>query len=300
MTKDQEVIIQRIRSGTASSQDQAELYQGLLRFIRSIAERYKGGLKCEDEIDDLLQEGYFAMVAAASSWDPEAGSSFLNWLAFALHNRFREYVNRQYGIGRQPGERARKAANLEAEYKANYGFDPPLWLVAQELGVAPETLQKWRQMKNMVSLDAPVADDGTTMGDLLADPKQMEGQVIDRLIEKEVRRTLWRYIHELPPEMRDVVTYHFFSKMTDKRAAERLGISSGTFQSRLQSGIRRIATARHRAEIGKLLPERIGSSAYKNPSRSGSWRSSTERAAFYLLEHYDTNTNERRHHYEDN
>lgn len=40
------------------------------------------------EFDDLYNSGYIALVAAADSYEPEAGMQFIGWLAFHLKNTF--------------------------------------------------------------------------------------------------------------------------------------------------------------------------------------------------------------------
>ena len=41
------------------------------------------------EFDDLVQEGYFCMIAAAAAYDPKAGYKYLTYLANALRWRFK-------------------------------------------------------------------------------------------------------------------------------------------------------------------------------------------------------------------
>lgn len=286
MTGNQETIIQRIKDGTASGEDQAELYESVKPFIRRIAEKYRPGLRCQDEVDDLLQEAFFALQAAASSWDPEAGGSFLTWLAFALHRAFQTYVSKSHGFSTGTNDKMRKAAHVEAEFGANHGASPPSWYVARKFGVKEETLEIWRQLRSTASLDAEIADDGLTILDGIADPVSMEDQVIDKLVNDEVSRLLHKYIDELDHDDRLAIELYFFHGLSHQKAAERLGLKRTTFQARLNKAVKKIGKVKHKNELGQLLPERIGSKPYHNPQHNGAWRSSTERAAILTYEHF--------------
>lgn len=69
-----------------------ELWEQVEKFIALQASRRivftngLGGVTAED----LYQSGYIALVAAADSYDPEAGCSFIGWLALALKTAFAE------------------------------------------------------------------------------------------------------------------------------------------------------------------------------------------------------------------
>lgn len=69
-----------------------ELWEQVEKFIALQASRRivftngLGGVTAED----LYQSGYIALVAAANSYDPEVGCSFIGWLALALRTAFAE------------------------------------------------------------------------------------------------------------------------------------------------------------------------------------------------------------------
>lgn len=69
-----------------------ELWEQVERFVAQQARRWHllsggaGGV----EVEDLYQNGYLALVAAADSYDPTAGRAFIGWLALALKTVFAE------------------------------------------------------------------------------------------------------------------------------------------------------------------------------------------------------------------
>lgn len=53
------------------------------------------------DVDDLIQEAYFAMVRAAETYDPEKDSSFLNWWNFYMKTAFNSALNVRTEKGRK-------------------------------------------------------------------------------------------------------------------------------------------------------------------------------------------------------
>lgn len=87
----------------------AELWEQVERFVAVKAYRRHllsdglGGV----EVEDLYQSGYLALVAAADSFNPAAGRSFISWLALALKTAFAEAGNyRSSKQARDPLHRA--------------------------------------------------------------------------------------------------------------------------------------------------------------------------------------------------
>lgn len=69
------------------------LFDAVSAFIRWKAARY-AAVKSERmkragvEFDDLLQEGYFALLDAVAAYDPARGFGFLSWLSYPLQKRW--------------------------------------------------------------------------------------------------------------------------------------------------------------------------------------------------------------------
>lgn len=53
------------------------------------------------DVDDLIQEAYFAMVRAAETYDPEKEASFLGWWKFFMRTAFNSALNVRTSKGRE-------------------------------------------------------------------------------------------------------------------------------------------------------------------------------------------------------
>lgn len=71
-------LVLRIKAGENVADNMLQLWQQNQGFIRSIAKKYAA----YEEIEDLIQQGYFGMCNAVNGYDPENGVSFLHYASF--------------------------------------------------------------------------------------------------------------------------------------------------------------------------------------------------------------------------
>ncbi len=85
-----EELVARIRAGYRG--ELGVLWAQVERFVAQQARRrlvLSGGLGGV-EFEDLYNAGYLALVSAVDTFDPDAGRSFVSWLALALKTAFAE------------------------------------------------------------------------------------------------------------------------------------------------------------------------------------------------------------------
>ena len=97
------------------------------------------------EFGDLYNAGYLALVAAVDSFDPDAGRSFVSWLALALKKAFAEAGG--YRSRRQARDPLHHAGSLDAPVSEDgdgtlgeFQADP-----AADEGVYKETVRQWQE-----------------------------------------------------------------------------------------------------------------------------------------------------------
>lgn len=148
-----------------------ELWKQTRRFIwreanrRMVLSNGLGGVT----VEDLCQSGYVALVAAAGTFDPAAGRSFIGWLSLALKTAFAEAGG--YRSRKQARDPLHRAGSLDAPAS---GDD---------------------------------LDDGDSLAELLPDPAaESEIEAVaerDRL--DRLRAAVRNAVKELPPEQRAAV-----------------------------------------------------------------------------------------------
>ena len=91
-----------------------KLWEQVEKFVAAQARRCitlsegKGGV----EFEDLYNSGYLALVAAVDSFDPDAGKSFIGWLALTLKTAFAEAGG--YRSRRQARDPLHRAGSIDA------------------------------------------------------------------------------------------------------------------------------------------------------------------------------------------
>lgn len=283
MNARQNEIIEKIREGTASPDDTAELYKSIRGFCVKVAKRYESLLRTSGEMDDLLQEAYLATVEAAKAYDPEAGASFLSWLSFYLNRYYENYCGQQTGGSAGTVQRARRIRRWEVRFMAELNRAPTDEEICRHFQITQETLRILRQRGKEISIDAPVAGaDELTVGDTIPDKNDLEEMVLDRIQRTEVREILRGYISDLPADQRAAVIKFYLIGNTDERGAAAMDLTENKFRSLRLAGLKQLRSRKHIEELGRYLPERLGSLPYKSVNRR-KFQSSTEAAVFHNL-----------------
>ena len=107
-----EELVQLVKNGERDKL--GELWAQAERFVAQQARRrlvLSGGLGGV-EFGDLYNAGYLALVAAVDSFDPDAGQSFIGWLALALKTAFAEAGG--YRSRKQSLDPLHRAGSLDA------------------------------------------------------------------------------------------------------------------------------------------------------------------------------------------
>lgn len=123
-----------------------------LNFVKSIANQYHGkGL----EFDDLVSEGYMAMIQAAQKFDDSRGTQFVSYAAPFIRKAMERAIDQQAGVCRIP----------KSEQKS--GRHPAGTAVSIEEPLSAGN--KYTLLDILVNKDALMADENTAFRQLLAD-----------------------------------------------------------------------------------------------------------------------------------
>lgn len=138
-----------------------------LNFVKSIANQYHGkGV----DFDDLVSEGYMAMIQAAQKFDTDRGTQFVSYAAPFIRKAMEQAIEQQAGVCRIP-KSERKFTNRSASNAVS--IDEPL-----NVG------NKYTLLDILVNKDALMADDNAAFQQMLNDLKDCIETLDDR--EKEV------------------------------------------------------------------------------------------------------------------
>lgn len=207
--------------------------------VRKIAHRVSH--QCAEPYEDLEQIGYLGLIRAIERFDPSQGCAFSSFAVPYIRGEMLHFLRDRGSAVRVPRrwqDLQKEGQKAQVNLVKSLGRQPSDQEIADALQVS---LNEWREVKLAVrnrsplSLDATVCqqiDSPTTLGDTLPD---MHYQMLQRL--EEDRQLLQRALNQLEDKTRDAIEFVFFSDLSRKEVAERMGVSPMTVTRRIQRGL---------------------------------------------------------------
>lgn len=218
-----EEIAAQIKAGKDVKENMWKLWTECKGFVCLIAKRYRG----YTDMEELVQEGFLALVDAAGVYDPERGMSFLNYAAFFLKSRFRRYVFTCCQAVKLPEHVSRDIYQYKqacSNYEKQFGEMPDSEQIAAIMGVTKEDInriEKAAEMGQTQSLSAPITEEGNiTLGDSIQSGEDLEAEIIERKDLEEVSEELRKEVNALPKEQKRVIIARWIYGKTFKECGE--------------------------------------------------------------------------------
>lgn len=283
----EELAIQ-IKAGINVSENMAALWQQNRGFIGQIAGRYRS----LEEEDDLIQEGYMGLCKAVDGFDPGRGVSFLTYAAHWIKQAMLRYIQNN-GTVRIPVNRQgdiRKYERLVSDFCKHHGRKPKTLDIAWAWGVSYKEIKSLEKMSiwsYIASIDAPIGEDGETLGALISADGGMENDLVDNMDLAALREILWAMVDELPDCQPEVIRARFRDCMTRNETAK---IIHETAVKVRDIELKAMRELRRNDRINRLRPyaeEVINTYAFRGCGVgifNRTWNSSTERAALKLFD----------------
>ncbi|MEO1210020.1 MAG: RNA polymerase sigma factor SigF [Cyanobacteria bacterium J06638_20] len=220
-----------------------QLVQLNMGLVRKIAHRISH--QCVEPYEDLEQIGYLGLINAIERFKPDQGCAFSSFAVPYIRGEILHFlrdrgsavkVPRRWQDLQKEGQRVRMRLTREL------GFPPNEQQVAEALGIS---LLEWSEVsiaiKNRLplSLDATVqqTDSSITLGETLPDPKYFINQTLE-----EDRQQLQRAMSQLEDKLRTAVEFVYYSGLSRKEVAERIGVSPMTVTRRIHRGLDQMVT----------------------------------------------------------
>jgi RNA polymerase primary sigma factor len=195
-------LARRVEKGDLAAKQR--MIEANLRLVVHVAKRFQRaghGLS----FADLIQEGTLGLVRAVEKFDHRKGYRFSTYATIWIRQAIGRAIGdkgRTIRIPEQVGQRLRTLEREERKLAAELGRDPlPSELAEATNATLPEIVELQQLRRSTVSLDEPVGneDDGTSLGDLLADQSTPDSEI--KLLAEDVQRALTH----LPPRERRVI-----------------------------------------------------------------------------------------------
>ena len=228
LSKEEEVeLSRRILEGDESAKE--ELVNCNLRLVVHIAKQYQHrGL----DFADLIQEGNCGLEKAASKFDCRLGNRFSTYATYWIQQDIRRAIINNSRLIRLPSsviESINKMYRYENDYIQQYGYEPSLEEIANEMKISVKNVAEIKQAAfNTTSLDKAIDDDGDTcIGDLIADTSNITP--VEYVNKSFLREKLEKAINNLNEVEQKVIRcrYGFDDNWvkTFEEVADRFGVS---------------------------------------------------------------------------
>ncbi len=197
--------------------------------------------QCSESYEDLLQVGCLGLIRAIERFDLDKGRAFSSFAIPYIRGEIQHYLrDKGYSvrIPRRWLELKRQAAGVIRDFRVRFNRQPTDSEIAQVLEIS---LKEWQEIKlayqnrEPLSLDVSVGNEQegkTSLGDLVPDSRYRSFQ-----LAQEDQFRLQQALAQLEERTRHVVEFVFLHDLTQKEAAERLGISVVTVSRRIKKGI---------------------------------------------------------------
>ncbi len=264
------------------------LYETNRDLIAYVARKYK----CYAEFDDLMQESFFGMKAAADAYDPDQGS-FSTYAVLWLKQTMRRYIDNTQTAVRFPADvrqRVFKYRQILNRYIGKYGKAPTEREMMQLLQVSAEQYRKISKNNDMLRIRSTeevisAEDEDYILGDTLADPRAEERfeEIIEIEDNKQLHDLLWN-VDFLTNQEKDIIKKRY----QDQRTLEDIGSETGATREKVrQIEARALRKYRRDQRIQKYKDDFVSARAYRGTGLSAfeySGSSATERTAIDLYE----------------
>jgi RNA polymerase primary sigma factor len=221
-------LAKRIERGDLAAK--GEMIERNLRLVYSFAQRYRGR---GAPYDDLVQEGTIGLVRAVEKFDHRRGLKFSTYAVWWIRRSLANAVvdGRTIRIPSDASYRMAAVQRAEGELERLAPGSPSTEAIAERTGFSVHRVHALREAASVTaSLDQPVGEDGSALGDLIADPQAVEPwRYTD---ERETHRQLWSMVDTLPDRHREVLLRRYGLRGEEPETHADIGARLGVGEER--------------------------------------------------------------------
>src|SRR4051794_8249608 len=221
-------LAKRIEQGDLAAK--REMIERNLRLVHWLAQRYRGR---GAHYDDLAQEGTIGLVRAVEKFDHRRGLKFSTYAVWWIRRSLATAVTDARTIRIPPNASDRLAAILDAERDLERlaSGSPSTEAIAERTGFSVRSVEALREAASVVaSLDARAGEDGSSLGDLIADRQAADPW--QHAEEREDHRQAWAMLAMLPARHREVLLRRYGLHGTEPETHAEIGARIGVGEER--------------------------------------------------------------------
>jgi RNA polymerase primary sigma factor len=201
-----------------------------LRLVHAVARAYRGS---SVPFADLVQEGTIGLVRAVERFDSSRGVKFSTYAVWWIRRSMLDAIAGSNVIRMPPKASQQLAAvrRAEAELERIEPRRASDAAIAEHTQLSVTTVRSLREAARVTaSLDQPVGEDATPLGDLVADVQA--GDPVESAIARESRDEVSSMLRLLPERHREVIVRRYGFSDDDAQTHEQIGARLGVGEER--------------------------------------------------------------------
>ena len=286
-----EELVEQIRKGINTSDNMGQLYEQNKGMICKIARRYSSRI----DVEDLMQEAYFGLFEAVKHYESAAEVKFMSYATYWIMQSIQRYVETNASIIRisahtqQLYYRYIKVVNAFIEKHNRKPTDREASRLLETNEVTIKRMKKaLYEVGNMDSLDQSIGgeNDDILLSDSVIGSYGIENDILDRIIEKDKKGSLWGIVEANTSELENkVIVSRYKQNLTLEATGKEIGVSRERVRQMESKALKTLRTTRVKRTIAERYEIALVE-AYKGSvgSFKNTWTSATERAALKLGE----------------
>lgn len=260
-----EILVEKIRGGYSVTDNMQLLYERNLPLIRKFIKSY-AVFEC---MDDLMQEAYFGLWEAVQHYESSENVLFMTYAEYWIKQSARRYIQKcgscvkiSSGMIWKINRYRKTVCDLEQRI----GRKPTMQEIAESMGMDCAEVTKLSMYSvDIVSLDAPINDDGnTTLCECLKGKYNTENKCVDKLYDKWEKSELWAIVRRNTMELENrIIKEYYEGNKTFEQIADLEEISVSKVRYLRDRGLQRLRRGKARRELLDKL-EVVDRGIYRN------------------------------------
>jgi len=206
-----------------------EIALGYYNIVKILAAKMIASYRSYAEFDDMLNQGFIALIDAVEKYDPNRGVKFETFSSIIVKGALIDFIRVQDRVPRPLRKSAIEAEEAFYKLSTELGKQPTHFDVAKSMGISAEQLSQIKsqaQNFDVLSYEEVVWQKMHSVSDDYIDDSVQDSPE-SKFMEDELKEQLAGAVDSLPEQYRIVLTLYYRENRKLKEIAGLIGVTEG-------------------------------------------------------------------------